>query len=161
MKPSFTFKQLAEGGLDDSGGLKLGVFQLPLRVVGWDLNPSTCRERRGGEAQSSITQFMGEVGGGSPYFLQFCGKAHTLLEVKLMGGVARPTFATVLIGNTLRAYIDDSASATTGQAGIEHARIFLELLVGVATEGLAALDQDCLVELMVEAHHWESATMSE
>ena len=66
----------------------------------------------------------------------------------------------MLIGHTVWAYVHNLAPASTGEAGVEHAHVLLELLVGVATEGLAAFDEDSLVELVVEAHHREPVAMS-
>ena len=67
----------------------------------------------------------------------------------------------MLAGHICRTYVNNPAPTAAGQVGIEHAHILLQLLVGVATEGLATLDQHSLVELVVETHYGEPVTMSE
>ena len=75
--------------------------------------------------------------------------------------MTRLTFAHLLGGDTLRTDVYNPASAPAGQVCIEHAHVFLEFLLGMAAEGLAALDQDCLVQLVMEAYHREPPTVSE
>lgn len=65
------------------------------------------------------------------------------------------TFAHVVMGNTLGTDIYDLPTTPTRKVCIEHAHIFFDFSLGMATEWLATLDQHGFSELMMETHHRE------
>ena len=69
------------------------------------------------------------------------------------------TLAHVLVGDTLGADVHYLSSTATGEVGIEHVHVFLELLVCVATERLATLDQHSFGVWVMKAHHRKPVAM--
>ena len=69
------------------------------------------------------------------------------------------TLAHVLVGDTLGADVHYLSSTATREVGIEHVHVFLELLVCVATERLATLDQHSFGVWVMKAHHRKPVAM--